>query len=102
MKREKSPNKKSIPFQLKERNQNTRFPIGVDSAACGCSGACDSWFRFALPILSIGLLCVAATSLALADSSQASTDAQVPLKHLSLEQLGNVEVTSVSKEPEEV
>ncbi|MGH9687485.1 MAG: TonB-dependent receptor plug domain-containing protein [Candidatus Acidiferrales bacterium] len=50
----------------------------------------------------MGLFWLAATSPALADSSQATTEAQVPLKHLSLEQLGNVEVTSVSKEPEEV
>ncbi|MGH9736986.1 MAG: TonB-dependent receptor plug domain-containing protein [Candidatus Acidiferrales bacterium] len=40
--------------------------------------------------------------MVLADSSQAPTDAQVPLKHLSLEELGSVEITSVTKEPEEV
>src|ERR1700677_2076699 len=37
-----------------------------------------------------------------ADTSEDGRDSGAPLKHLSLEQLGDVEVTTASKEPEQV
>src|SRR6202451_2125365 len=37
-----------------------------------------------------------------AESSEAGQESSNPLKELTLEQLGNVEITTVSKEPEQV
>src|SRR5258708_11379009 len=37
-----------------------------------------------------------------ADAGEGVPDGGVPLKHLSLEQLGSVEVTTASKQPEQV
>jgi iron complex outermembrane recepter protein len=48
------------------------------------------------------LLAAAITSLSWADRAQAGQDGNVPLKQLSLADLGNVQVTTASKEPEEV
>jgi iron complex outermembrane recepter protein len=48
------------------------------------------------------LLLAGLTSASLADAQQAGQNGGLPLKQLSLAQLGNVEVTTASKEPEEV
>jgi iron complex outermembrane receptor protein len=56
--------------------------------------------RASLPI--IFAACIALTSSAFGDQEPASGNPQNPLKTLSLEQLGNIEVTTVSREPEAV
>ena len=48
------------------------------------------------------LLVASLVSANWADASQSDQDSGAPLKHLSLEQLGDVEVTTASKEPEQV
>lgn len=48
------------------------------------------------------LMVLASAGASWADGPEAGTDSAVPLKHLSLEQLGDVEVTTASKEPEQV
>jgi iron complex outermembrane receptor protein len=42
------------------------------------------------------------TSLSWPNHAEAGQDGNVPLKHMSLAELGNVQVTTASKEPEEV
>ena len=48
------------------------------------------------------LLVAGLTNASLADAHTADQNSGLPLKQLSLAQLGNVEVTTASKEPEEV
>lgn len=59
-------------------------------------------FRIALLLFTIGLLWLPSMLPVLASTPQVATEQETSLKHLSLAQLGSVEVTSVSKEPEEV
>ena len=58
--------------------------------------------RIRLQRMSRWLLVAAMTSLSWAGRAEAGQDGNVPLKQLSLAELGNVQVTTASKEPEEV
>ncbi len=58
--------------------------------------------RACLERMSWLLLVAGLASASLADAHEADPNSGVPLKQLSLAQLGNVEVTTASKEPEEV
>src|SRR6267143_7073900 len=52
--------------------------------------------------MSLLLLVASLVSASWADAPESDPDSGAPLKHLSLEQLGDVEVTTASKEPEKV
>ena len=47
------------------------------------------------------LLTAASVHASAVDAPQTGENSSTPLKHLSLAQLGNIEVTTASKEPEE-
>src|ERR1700675_2074335 len=59
-------------------------------------------FRTVLEKLSCLLLVASLISASWADAPEGGPGSGAPLKHLSLEQLGDVEVTTASKEPEQV
>jgi iron complex outermembrane receptor protein len=59
-------------------------------------------FRNVLKKISCLLLLTSLVSASWADAPESDQDIGVPLKHLSLEQLADVEVTTASKEPEQV
>src|SRR5260370_31518805 len=59
-------------------------------------------FRPLLEKMSCLLLVASLVPASWADVPEGDQDSGAPLKHLSLEQLGNVEVTTASKEPEQV
>jgi iron complex outermembrane receptor protein len=59
-------------------------------------------FRALLEIMSCVLLVASFVNASWADAPESDQDSGAPLKHLSLEQLGDVEVTTASKEPEQV
>jgi iron complex outermembrane receptor protein len=58
--------------------------------------------RTLLEKMSCVLLVASLVSASWADALESDKDSGAPLKHLSLEQLGDVEVTTASKEPEQV
>jgi len=61
-----------------------------------------AWNSRSLRIAIFILLLAHFPAAVMADDSQSTPISNQPLKHLSLEELGNVHVTTVSKEPEEV
>src|SRR4030088_1711877 len=59
-------------------------------------------FRTLMGKMSCLLLVASLVTASWADVPEGDQDSGAPLKHLSLEQLGDVEVTTASKEPEQV
>src|SRR5271170_6677723 len=92
----------SLPFSSREATS-----LGAASAPSPRPGRKPVRACFARPVVVAGGLCLlfsltAPVRMSWADDSQQDQDSDASLKQLSLEQLGDIEVTTVSKDPQQV
>jgi iron complex outermembrane receptor protein len=78
------------------------FDSSGKRCGCSCCGGLRCGARAVLYVLSVFLLCGATAYPGRAAMRQGDLGGAQSLKQLSLEELGNVEVTTASKEPEQV